>query len=176
MTDDRKQRMESARQEIGLRLDGLFGELGKALNEVVGRLDEAGAEVRHTHSFTTGDKPVQAHADIRFRVGGLEGAATSAPPRAAAEPASPAAPPPREINATILQDAGHWSLTAEVPGVAEEDLKLEVGQGRITLSATGTGARYAGTFDAPATLTRDAITVSLRNGILDLSAEIGGET
>ncbi|MEM9342706.1 MAG: hypothetical protein AAGA87_06645 [Pseudomonadota bacterium] len=168
MTDDPKKRMDSVRQEIDLRLDGLFGDLGRALGDVLAKLDEAGGEVRHARSFDTGDGPIRAQADIRFRMGGLEGGASTATP----EPVKPESPKPRDITATILSEGPHWSLTAELPGVTEADLDLTVTDGQITITAAGQGRAYTGTFDAPATLTKDSLTVSLRNGILDLSAEV----
>lgn len=173
MTDDPKKRMDSVRQEIDLRLDGLFGDLGKALGDVLSRLDEAGGEVRHARSFDTGEGPVRAQADIRFRMGGLEGSASTATSDPVAPKPKPQAPKPRDITATILSDEAQWSLTAELPGITEADLDITVADSQITITATNDARAYHGTFDAPATLTRDALNVSLRNGILDLSAEIG---
>lgn len=173
MTDDPKKRMDSVRQEIDLRLDGLFGDLGKALGEVLTRLDEAGGEVRHARSFDTGDGPIRAQADIRFRMGGLDGGASTASAEPVKPPA-PKAPATRDITATILSDEAQWSLTAELPGMTEADLKIDVADGQVSIAAANDSRAYRGTFDAPATLTRDALTVSLRNGILDLFADIRG--
>lgn len=192
MTDDRTSRFRKAGATIDLRLGDLLGELGHALTEMMGRLETGGSqEIRRDYTIETGKGPLRAETGIRVRVAGA--AAPSARPQpvnrpraAASRPApEPAAPPssppssppspPQPIAAEIFLEADQWQLVADLPGVPREALVLARDGGDLVISAEGRGRRFHGRFALPAGLELEAIGVSLRNGILELAADLPGE-
>lgn len=168
--------------EIDVRLNGVLGELGRALGDALTKLDQGGGEVTRSQSFQTSKGPVRAEAGIRVRMGGMDLGASdrtasdpqpvnTPEPNATADPVD-AQPPSREIAATIVASETQWSLTAELPGAAESELKVTVSGDQLEISTTGVGRSYAGTFDVPSAVTQDTLSVSLRNGILDIVADL----
>lgn len=174
MSDDPRKKINDVRQAIDLQLDGLLGELGKTLGDVFSRLENATGEVRRSHSFDTSNGPVRAEAGIRIRVGDEEYSSgpTKSAPKKKAEPNPAETSVPRDVSATILVEPGLWSLSAELPGMTEDNLTFSIDAGQLHIHAEGQGRAYSGKFDVPDVLTLDAITVHMRNGILDLSAVI----
>jgi len=168
--------------EIDMRLDGVLGELGQALNEAMARIAEDGGEVRRSQSIQTTKGPVRAEASIRVRMGGmtLGEAAGRGDPKPVIRPrkdaaTTPEATPegPSEITATIVTSGSTWSLTAELPGASESGLDVEVSDGTLRVTAQGARRSYVGAFDIPATIERKDLSITLRNGILDITADIG---
>lgn len=168
MTDRKgpKDRMD----EIQLGLGGVFDALGEAFSEVTRRLEEGQAgEVRRSYEVDTGKGPLRAEAGIRVRFAGADVTPTS-PSTSPVNTPKPAAPPEaRSIDADILEDAdGGWRLTADLPGVALDDLLLS--QDGTQLKIETKGARHYRTeFDFPPGRRIEELNVHLNNGILDLS-------
>ena len=88
-------------------------------------------------------------------------------------PTPGAAPPARPLDIEILQDAETWRLTADIPGVAEDEIRLTREGGALVIETTG-ARRYKGRADLPDGVALDDIGLSLRNGILELSCPSGG--
>ncbi|ETX15868.1 heat shock protein Hsp20 [Roseivivax halodurans JCM 10272] len=162
------------REEIDLRLDGLLGELGRTLGDMIDRLDGGSGEVRRSRSFDTGRGPVRAEAGIRIRAAGSDLPTERHKPAARArrpdtpQPSSP--PAVRAIDAAIQHSAGLWTLTADLPGVSADDLSLSERDGQLFIAATTRRRTYEGRFELPPGVRLSDIEVSLRNGILDLTA------
>lgn len=163
--------------EVDLRLNGVLGELGRALSEALSKLEDGGGEVRRAQTFQATKGTIRAEAGIRVKVGGFDvskpsseqsGATTCTPATSSAKPSV------FEINATVVRDDTTWSLTAELPGVAQSDLNLQISDGVLLISAAGARRHYEGQFSVPAQLREDKLSVSLNNGILDLTAELSG--
>ena len=72
----------------------------------------------------------------------------------------------------ILEDAGAWRLTADIPGVEESELSLGIADGELVIESTG-ARRFRGATDVPDGVALEDIEVSLRNGILELSCLTG---
>lgn len=167
------------REEIDLRLDGLLGELGRTLGDMIERLDGGSGEVRRSRSFETGRGPVRAEAGIRIRAGGL-GLPPGRPQPAARErqagtaPSTAQPPVPCPIDAAVEEEAGLWTLTADLPGVGAQDLSLSERDGHLHIAATARHRSYEGSFALPPGVTLADIEVSLRNGILNLTARLPG--
>lgn len=166
--------MDDVRREIDLRLDGLLGEVGKVLGDVFEKLEDGTSELRHSQDIQTSKGPVRAEAGIRVRMGGATfgGGSDTVEPTIQPVNTSRQDSEARAISASILSEPGLWNLTADLPGVAEDGLTLDVTGGTLTIEATASARRYYGQFEVPGELTRDAITVSLKNGILDLTAPL----
>lgn len=185
MTDKRKTFRDAA-AEIDIRLGDLLGELGTALQEAANRVHEAGeGEVRRESTWQTGSGPVRASAGIRIRtLGAGDGGAT---PKTDRDPGRPvnrdtpkqpeaAEPPARPISATILDEPSHWTLVADLPGITADDVALSQGEEGLVVDAVGRARRFRGSFPLPDDIAVDALTVSMRNGILELTAARGEVT
>jgi HSP20 family molecular chaperone IbpA len=68
----------------------------------------------------------------------------------------------------VLDDGTVWRLTADIPGVARDDLVLAVEDGILALSATARGRRYEDRIALAAGTSQDMLRVSLQNGILEI--------
>jgi HSP20 family protein len=144
-----------ALDRIEAQLGGLLG----PLSETLGRVIDAARNVQETG----GAGPIRS--EMCVRVGGVE-IGGGAP----AETTAPrAAPPPREPAFDVWNEGGRWSLTAELPGVAQSDLRLSL-DGAVLLVETVGARRYRFATEAPCTRL-DAISRRLVNGILELSTE-----
>ncbi len=182
MSGDRgkTRRPPAGTSDIGL--DDLLGAFGAALFEMIGRLDSGSAgEMRRDFQVETDRGPVRAQAGLRVRLGGLdaprnarsgEESPRSAAPRTSSSRRSP--PSPRPISAEVVDDGIHWTLTADLPGAALDDLDLVVEDGVLGITATTPARRYADRFDLPSGTTRENLRVSLQNGILEIEAPSEG--
>lgn len=167
--------------DLRLGFNGLLGALGEALSEISERLEDGEAgEVRRSFEVDTGRGPLRAEAGVRVRFAdpgrtaplGAERVMTRPVKDAAAPARTPAGAaaerPPRPIDFEIVEDAGTWRLTADIPGVEEGELSLGLADGELAIETTG-ARRYSGRAALPAGATPKDIGVSLRNGILELS-------
>jgi len=197
--DDRDLTGREAIEEIDRRLGGLLGPLAEGLARIVDAAEKAqgsaaGAQpARHEATVETARGPVKLRTGLSVHVGGRAArtaamdrsapardpanpvseppaAPPSAPPSAAARPAAETAP--AEPHYDLFETETAWSLTAELPGAAEADLSLTLGDGRLTVETT-CARRWRLSVDAPAWLTREALSPRLVNGILDLAAQRG---
>ena len=82
----------------------------------------------------------------------------------------------------ILESTTEWRVIADLPGVAREDIELDVDNDRLTLRASRTPVtdgtlvagrnrttRYERTFVVPKTVDRDAVRAELTYGVLTLT-------
>jgi HSP20 family molecular chaperone IbpA len=175
MTDKKTDR--AALDGIDIRLGDLFGDLGAALTEMIERLDAGtDGEVRRVHEFDTARGPIRAQAGIRIRMGGIEAGRGGRDPSrpTAAEPPRAAAPPgrapARPIHADIVDDGEIWSLTADLAGVAQEDLALSIAEGELVIAAEARNRRYADRVPVPPGTEVAHLRISLQNGILEIEA------
>ncbi len=166
MSDDPKKKFRKATEAIDLNLGGLLGNLGEVLGEAVQRLTEAGEASIDKLNETQSDKgPIRTHTGLRVRVGGL--ATKTGPKPVNPTRAQPAEPPPRALECVLIEDGDAWILTAEMPGVASEEVALATEAAVLTITTTGT-RRYRGQATLPAACEVTAISSSLVNGILTL--------
>jgi HSP20 family molecular chaperone IbpA len=165
-------------EEIDRRLGGLLGPLTEGLSKIVEAAEKAqDASGAREMTVDTGNGPVRFRAGYSVRVGGLGGSAEWSSERDPAEPVSKgadeaaAAPekPVVEPLVDVFDGPEGWSLTADMPGVGLDDLSVTVADGRITVAAAG-ARRYRIETDAPGWLTAEALSRSLTNGVLELTA------
>jgi HSP20 family molecular chaperone IbpA len=189
MKGPRKPAGDDARGEIDLKLGNLLGELGTALSEMIGRLEQGSTgEILRDREFTTDRGPVRAQAGIRIRLAGTEAPrrrSAGAPRPEAAAPASRPAPgsapgqgpapgpEPRPIQAEVVDDGRTWRLTAELPGAARDDLELAVEDGDLVITALTRTRSFADRVALPAATMLADLRVSLQNGILEIETASG---
>ena len=82
-----------------------------------------------------------------------------------------AAPPPqREVVADIFDESDYLKVIAELPGVDEKDIKAEVRDNLLILSAQATARGYHKEIELPC-LVRDELSSTYKNGILQITME-----
>lgn len=173
MTDDPKKRRRPGVEALDVNLDALLGSLGQALSSAINRLDQAQTSAAETsQTVETPFGPIKASAGLRVRTAGMS--ATKASP-SAPKPVNPGRPTParpsetaRELVYDMFEDDDAWILTADMPGVATDDLSLD--QDGATLVLTTTGARvYHSRIAMPCPCPLDQIDRTLSNGVLTLT-------
>lgn len=184
MTDSRKKKLEDTVEDIDLGLTTLFGALGDAIGDMVARLEEGktGA-VNRDHVFETEKGPVRAQAGVRIQMGGLRADASRKPAsgRKPATPVNPGRPPhpekgaqPEPANPTksvaydLIEGAEEWMLTADLPGVSEEEVELSWEADTLSIMTTGK-RRYETKVPLDTRRAAGAAKYTLRNGVLTIS-------
>jgi HSP20 family protein len=80
-----------------------------------------------------------------------------------------AAPPPqREVVVDIFDEGDYLKVIAEMPGVDEKDIKAEVKDNLLILSAQATGRKYYKEAELPCSV-KNELNVTYKNGILQIS-------
>lgn len=164
-----------ALDEIEVRLDGLLGSLGAALNGVLdmSKDPKAGGFERN---FDVSSGPVKAQSSIRVRVGGLGGTAAHEKDRDVTEPVnrpkdgSASKDSAREPVVDTFLDDGSWVLTAEMPGIPEGAVSVDVESNRLILTAKGQQS-YRADVEIPKGLDPSTLEYAVTNGILELRGQ-----
>lgn len=168
-----------AADDIADGLNGLLGALNEALMDMANRLDDgASGTVERNHVFETPKGPMRAQAGVRVRVGGFE---TAGPAPSQPQPinpnrtsTSPPPPNPRDVPCDVIESDDHWTITADLPGIAEDEVDVSLDGTAVVITAAGR-RHYHGSCDlgAPGVVPDDA--VRLHNGILTLTVQkVGG--
>jgi HSP20 family protein len=78
--------------------------------------------------------------------------------------------PAARTGARVEQDDGAWTLSLDVPGVAREQIAIDV-DGTVVQVKTVEGAprQYRAAYEFPADIDADATTAKLENGVLTLT-------
>jgi HSP20 family molecular chaperone IbpA len=76
-----------------------------------------------------------------------------------------APPPQREVVADIFDEGDYLKVIAELPGVDEKDIRAEVRDNRLILSAQTVGREYYKEIELPC-LVKNELNLSYKNGIL----------
>ncbi|ACM03609.1 Hsp20/alpha crystallin family protein [Cereibacter sphaeroides] len=172
MSDEKKPDPGRTTADIELRFGSLLSALGSALSDMTGRLESGQSrEIRRDHTIDVGMGPIRTETRIRVRYASNIGSAGLEPGPMREAPEKPPVPA-RPIQADIATVGRTWQLQADLPGVAEEDLTLELDAGDLLISAEGSGRRYEGRFPLPAGVVLADIRISLKSGILDLTAPL----
>lgn len=186
--DDKEMKGREAIEEIDRRLGGLLGPLAEGLARIVDAAEKAqdAGDGSREATVETSRGPVKMRSGFTVKVGGLAGGGRAetardparpvATPTAAAQPAEPpvGGTDRAEPHHDVFETETSWSLAAELPGAAEADLTLALADGRLTVETAG-ARRWRLVVDAPAWLTREALSTRLVNGILDIAAQRGDD-
>ncbi len=175
MTKKKSDAFARAAEELDLNINGLIGNLGEAVTEIINRLDDGrSGEISREHVFDTEKGPIRAQAGIRVKMGGLgEAVRTTSKPRPvnpdrkhATKPTTPASKP-RAPAYDLIEDSDRWILTADMPGVVQSELVLHKEDDTLHISTTGDRV-YHVKVDIGSEFDVESASVRLRNGILDL--------
>jgi HSP20 family protein len=156
-----------------LSFGGLFKGLGNLI-ELAGKLAEEGGEIRSEKSFTTkgpGGKDLNGIFGVSIRTldGGKPVFETFG--NIKKTPKGPVVEEVREPIVDLFDEQGHIRLIAELPGVSEEGLSIELEGDILNLSATGKERRYAKEILLPCRVKKESLQRNFRNGILEITLE-----
>lgn len=154
-------------------LGGFFGGLGTLL-EKLGDLAEKGEEFRQSgelHGLDPNGKLRGVYGvTIRSGLGGEPGIKVEpfGNVRKDEQTGQPAVHEVREPMVDIFEETDHVLVVAELPGIAAENLQLELKDDILTISAVKGDKKYRKEVLLPAVFTQENMSHSCRNGILEV--------
>lgn len=143
------------------------------LVEKLGDLAEKGEELRRTGEFTLGGKPKEIKGVYGFSVKvGLGGEGVKVEPfgniRRDEATGQSVVQEIREPMVDLFEEADHVLLLAEMPGIAAEDVRLEVKDDLLTISAEKGDRKYRKEVLLPRPCAREKMTISCNNGVVEI--------
>jgi len=151
-------------------LGGLFGGLGTLL-EKLGELAETGGELRKTGEIRGKDDKLRGVFGFNIKVGlGDEGIQIEpfGNVRKDKETGRPVVHEVREPMVDLFDEERHVLLVAEMPGVSEGDVHIELEGDILTLSAAKGDTKYRKEVLLPQAFTATQMSHTCRNGILEV--------
>lgn len=166
-----KKKQEKQPAEEGFRaLGGILGGLGGLL-EKLGDLAEKGEELRKSGVVESKDKRVQGVYGFSIKLGMGEDGLTVEPfgnVRKDEETGKTVVDEIREPLVDIFEEDDHVLVVAEMPGISQEDVKLELADDILTITAEHGDKKYHKEVLLPAASTPDKMTQSCHNGVLEV--------
>jgi HSP20 family protein len=156
-----------------LSFDGLFKGLGNLI-ELAGKLADEGQEFRKEKTFTAkgpGGKELNGIFGVSIRTldGGKSVFETFG--NIKKTPKGPVVEEVREPIVDVFDEQGHLRLIAEVPGVSEEGLTIELKGDILSLNAAGKERQYAKEILLPCAVRKESLQRSFHDGILEITIE-----
>ncbi|MBM4042618.1 MAG: Hsp20/alpha crystallin family protein [Planctomycetes bacterium] len=153
-------------------LGGLLGGLGTML-EKLGELAEKGKDLRESGEITSADGKVRGVYGFNIRMGlGDEKDAVSVEPfgnvRKDERTGKAVVQEVREPLVDTFEEEGHVLVVAEMPGIAEEDVRVELRDDILTITAEKGDKKYRKEVLLPAAFGPDKMSHSCRNGVLEV--------
>lgn len=156
---------------IGIRgLGGILDGLGTVL-EKLGELAEKGEELRKSGEFQDSEGKVKGVYGFNIRMGLGDDEVNIEPfgnvhkdeqtGRAVVDEV-------REPLVDVFDEQEHVLVVAEMPGVGEEDVKVELEDDILTITATHGDKKYCREVLLPASFTKDCLSRRCANGILEV--------
>jgi HSP20 family protein len=159
-----------------LGLGGLLGGLGNLVEKLTD-LAQTAQEMQQSGEFEkiVEGRRVRTSYGMRVRVGLNENGsndATHVEPVAKTRRESPAQQAPvqevREPAVDIFEEDDHLLLIAEMPGIAAEDVQLDVQEDILTLTAAQGEKRYRKEVLLPASYPQDKMQITSNNGVVEI--------
>jgi len=174
MPDDKQQpaggKEPKSEAHLDLGLGGIFKGLGNLL-DVLSEMSEKGeSEVSRTGEFKVkglGDKGQGVYGfSIRSGIGGIPQVQRFGNIRSAKEGGAEVAEV-REALVDVFEEEQEIVVVAEIPGVAEDEVMIEINDDVVSLSTTGE-RKYEKEIVLPAAVDAESVKKSFKNGILEL--------
>ncbi len=156
-----------------LSLGGIFRGLGNLI-ELAGKLAEEGGEIRKERVFTArgpGGKELQGIFGVSVRTldGGKPVFETFG--NIKKTPKGPVVEEVREPIVDLFDEKSHVRLIAELPGVSDEGLSIELKGDILNLNAASKERQYAKEILLPCPVKQESLQKSFHNGILEITIE-----
>ena len=165
MTDDKKQPKEIS---FDLGFGSIFKGLGDLI-DVLGEVAETGEEIQRSGEFRVKGLGDQARGvygfTVRTNVGGAPKVDHFGNIRATEE--GPTVVETREPLVDVFDEEDEILIVAELPGVSEEEIQVEIRDDILSLETTGQH-RFAKEILLSAPVDADAMQKAYKNGILEL--------
>ena len=170
--EDKKTRKEDAMKfDVGLGLGGVFKGLA-GLVEKLGELAEKGEEFSRKGEIRgTEEKGIKGVYGFSVKVG-LGGEGIKVEPfgniRKDRTTSEAVVHEIREPMVDVFEEEDHVLIVAEMPGVAREDLRLDLKDDILTISAERGDTKYRKEILLPGNFDAEKMTVSCNNGIVEI--------
>ena len=165
----RKERRDNVAEGI-LGLGGLLGGLGSVL-EKLGELAEKGKELHESGEFGEPGGKVRGVYGFKIKMG-VGGEGVEVQPfgnvRKDEETGRATVQEVREPMVDVFEEQDRVLVVAEMPGVGDEDVQLEVKDDILTIAAGKGDKKYRKEVLLPASFPPDKMTHSCRNGVLEV--------
>ena len=164
----KRQSKKISTEEGVMGLSGFFGGLGTLL-EKLGELSETGGELHKTGEIRGKDDRLRGVFGVNIKVGlGDEGVKIEpfGNVRKDKETGRPVVHEVREPMVDVFDEQDHVLLVAEMPGVSETDVHVELKDDILTLAAARGDTKYRKEVLLPRAFTAAQMTHICRNGIL----------
>jgi len=149
---------------------GVLGGLATLL-EKLGELAEKGEELRKTGEIRGPEGKVHGVYGFNIKVGlGEEGVKVEpfGNVRKDEQTGRPVVHEVREPMVDVFDEKDHALVVAEMPGVGEEDVKLELKQDILTIAASKADKKYRKEVLLPGVFSADKMSHKCRNGVLEI--------
>ena len=153
---------------------GLGGFLGglSTLIENLGELAEKGEELRKSGEIKSRDGKVRGVYGFSIKVGLGEDGGVKVEPfgnvRKDAKTGTAVVEEVREPMVDVFEEEDHVLVLAEMPGVGEEDIKLELNEDVLSIVAEKGEMKYRKEVLLPAAFSADKMSHTCRNGVLEV--------
>jgi HSP20 family protein len=165
-SDKQSPRPDSTSVNAGGILSGLAGLLDK-LND----LAETGAELRQSSEVRGAGGKVQGIYGFTVKVGLGDQAArveSFGNIRADKKTGQPVVEEIREPVVDVFEEKDHLLIVAEMPGISAGDVKLEIKDDVLTITANRGDKKYRKEVLLPCAYARDKMDLSCHNGVLEI--------
>ena len=180
--EEKKKKPEKQPEEEPVELDlglgklsfgGLFKGLGNLI-ELAGKLAEEGEALKKEGEFTfKTPSGKQGHGVFGVSVRTLESGKSVFETfgNIKKTPQGPVVEEVREPLVDVFDEKGYVRLIAELPGVSEEDVELDVKGDILSLKAEGKERKYAKEILLPCPVKKESLQKSFRSGILEIKLQ-----
>ncbi len=156
-------------------LEGILGGLGGILGKL-GELAEKGEELRRSGTLESSDRKVQGVYGFSVKFGGGDQGVSVEPfgnVRRDEETGQTVVDEIREPMVDVFEEQDHVLVIAEMPGISADEIKLEIQDDILTISAEQGDKKYHKEVLLPATFSAEKMSHSCKNGILEVKFNQG---
>jgi len=180
--EDKRKQPDKQPEEAPVELDlglgklsfgGLFKGLGNLI-ELAGKLAEEGEALKKEGEFTfKTPSGKQGHGVFGVSIRTLEGGKSVFETfgNIKRTPKGPVVEEVREPLVDVFDEKGHIRLIAELPGVNQEEISVEVRGDILNLKAEGKERKYAKEVLLPAKVKPESLQKNFRNGVLEITLQ-----
>lgn len=154
-------------------LGGIFGGIGNLIDSVAKMAEEGKSEISEKGEIKIKGLGDKAKGVYGFTVRTLAGGEAKVEPfgNIKKTPKGPVVEEVREPIVDIFDEKDHILVVAELPGIEESDIKIEVKGDILTLSAERGEKKYSKEVLLPSKVDEKSLTSSYKNGILEIKLE-----
>jgi HSP20 family protein len=172
-----KRKPDETAREATMGLGGFLGGLGTLL-ERLGELAEKGEQLQQSGELGggDGDRKIQGVYGFSIKMG-LGDVGVQVEPfgnvRKDAQTGKPVVDEVREPLVDTFEEDDHVLVVAEMPGISQEDVRLELHDDILVLSASHGPKNYRKEVLLPASFSAEGMSYTCRNGVLEVKLARG---